>query len=197
MSRPTLFPYRDLTMDEARDLRFLIGEPDPKRNQVTAILGGGQETLRSSPRILRLMQATMTHTIQELGSDQETGRRLFLGGALFFSSVFQYVNRASKLPVYDEALQVCEQRDSRDLIMDGPSQLKTEAKTFYKLLEMTVPVFDAGNEPEEIAFIGASALHVLVIESLKYRPVLPEQLAAYETDSSLQELSEMFRRELG
>lgn len=196
-SEATTFPHRELTPGETKNIRFMAGLPDPDRTQVGQLLKGGRPLLTSNTRMLRLVDVTMAHTIRDLGANYDIGRRLFVGGALLFTCVYQFVNHEHTLPLHDAALTAMEQRDCVDLIFDGPAQLKEEAANFYGLLDRIVPVLGAGDEPAQIAYIGASMVHIALVESQQLVPPIPTQLEEYEIDPSFRDLTELFRQELG
>ena len=190
------FPQRALTTTELKCCRQMTGIPRPDRQQTISFLGGGQQSLKSNPRMLLLMSALSIHTLETLGASNLTGRRLFTGGALLVSSVYLFVNGQTDLYTNDESLTNFEQKCYRELILDGPDCLKQQASGVAELLERLVPMLDPGDELKEIAYIGASAVHQVLLESEQARPILPAQLAAYETDENWQQLVDLFRQEL-
>lgn len=191
------FPQRALTTTELKYCRQKIGIPEPDRQQTLSFLGGGQQSLKSNPRMLRLMDAISIHTLESLGATNLTGRRLFTGGALLVSSVYLFVNGQTDLDVQDQALTNMEQNCVRDFILDGPDLLKQQASGVCQLLDRLMPALDPGDELKEIAYIGASAVHQVLLESEQAKPILPAQLAAYEVDESWQQLANLFKQELG
>ena len=194
------FPLRRLTLDEIKNCRMITGQPQPDRQRTIGFLRGGEYPLKQNTRMMWLMNVTLAHTLQDLGAYNETGMRLFSSGALLVSSLYQFVNHQTDLVVHDKALDSMEQRDQREIVLDGPLMLQQQAGDICNLLDRLMPVLDPGDEPEQLAFIGASALYQVLIESQQLAPQItpiPEQLAAYEEDASLQALSELFKRELG
>ena len=197
------FPQRDLTVAELTDFNLMLGSPKVERPVVMNILVQGKQSLNANTRMFRLLGAAMTQTIADLGSNYKPGSRLFTGGALFFASVYQFANMGEDLVLHEAAISELEQRENRDLILDGPRDLKSQVGNFYSLLEHIMPVLNPGTEPPELAFIGASAVHAAVLKSQQIPSVtptsgiIPEQLISLETDPSFRDLQEIYKEELG
>ncbi|MBC7708297.1 hypothetical protein H7Y63_03670 [Polaromonas sp.] len=191
------FPQRELTGAEVKNFTLITGRPQPNRQDTIAFLNGGLYPIKSNTRLMWLMNATMVHTLADLGANNETGRRLFSSGALLTSSVYQFVNGETDLLIHDSALTALEQREQRDLMLDGPQLLRQQAGGLCVLLERILPVLDPGDELPELAYIGASTVHQVLLESQRLNPPIAPELHAYEVDETWQDLSAIFKRELG
>ena len=189
-----IFPYREISDEENTYLKLMIGMPNPERNRVNKIFEvGGSPLLRTNERMIRYMGFALSHTVEEFGDKSNAAQHLFSGGALFYAAVFHQVNRATKLPIYEAAFEVLEQQDIRNLIFDGPPALRSTTPAFCYLLDGILPTFEGNSEElARLAFIGASAVHRIVIESDKYNPVLPDSLHAIEVDPTFQDLRDAF-----
>lgn len=191
------FPQRQLTAVEVNIFHRITGIPQPDRQHTISFLRGGQDPIKRNTRMLRLMSSSMAHTLEEIGANSVTAQRLFSSGALLVSSVCQFVNGEPNLYIDDGALTTMEEKEILDLVLDGPEVLKEQSNDIYRLLDRLLPVLDPGDEPKELIYIGASAVHQVLLESQRLIPPIPAQLAAYEVDESLRDLSDLFKNELG
>ena len=183
------FPQRDLNLGEIQNINMLTGSPQPIRHDVVRFLRKASQLLEGRFQLQYQLQEGMTKTIAELDYDKDLSRRIYLSGALFYLGVAQIFG---SITVNEDGVRVIGRTDGQSLISDAPDRLRSEAAGFTATLERILPVLDCGSVPPELALVGAGASHMAVTKSLTHESTL----LAMESDPSLADLAELFKKNL-
>lgn len=190
------FPNRELLPGELKSIYELTGEPKPVRQDVIRLLRTAQEMMRGNNHIQYHLKTSMARVVAETNSD-ESSKRIFLSGALFYCAVAQIFGEVT---LTDDGIRLVAQTEAEELLYTAPERLKTEASGFTEALERIIPVLDCGNIPRELVLVGAGATHMAVTHSIasidrgpEICPTLPPELLDYENDPDLARFSDQVK----
>lgn len=162
------FPNRDITELEAKEIRQLWGRPHVSPKALAMFMEcGGKPLLTADISLVNYMSAAMISTLKTLEAKSEASSRAFARGALIYAGVFQYVNRAHQIPVASEALNRIFELDTVDFILQSREEILDREPNFSGLLDEAWPALTTDKKLQEIAVIGAGAIHLAAIETEK------------------------------
>ncbi|HET7320143.1 MAG TPA: hypothetical protein VFI84_00985 [Candidatus Saccharimonadales bacterium] len=162
------FPSRDITEDEAKEIRQLWGRPHISPKALALFMEcGGKPLLTADISLVSYMSAAMVSTLKTLEANSEASSKAFARGALIYAGVFQYINRAHQIPVAKEALNRIFELDTVDFILQSREEILDREPNFSGLLDEAWPALTTDKKLQEIAVIGAGAIHLAAIETEK------------------------------
>lgn len=160
------FPYRDISHGEARTIKRLWKGPVSSKQALGFFMEtGGKPLLHANPVLTRFMGLAKNRMLGHMELNGVEYDRAYTGGALFYASVFAYINTASELPVADTAIDKFGDMEEVDLAVESVQRIQETAQTFCELMEDSLAVISRPPKVGQLAVLGAGTLHVLVLES--------------------------------
>lgn len=185
-----VFSLRDVSTGEASQIRQMWGGRQADADTVGFFLEvGGRPLLRTSPYLIRYLGGALNGTLDQIEASPQATRAAFQNGALLYAGVFGHLNRATELPITDEAIDTIGDLDSVDFVIASHDGIGKQGERFCELLDEVVPIMGLSREAKPAAYIGAGALHLVMQESERRM----NDLTAFEAAPELADLQEMFK----
>lgn len=143
----------------------------------------GRPLLRTNPMLVRHMGAILIGVAEIVDRPAREVGLAFGSGALLYASAFGYLNRASELPIIDEAIWAGGDRGPADVVVDSRDSIRGEPE-FCSLLADTAPVLGVPLRLMEVVQAGAGAVHLVMQENA---------CSELERNPSLADLQGVFR----